>query len=141
MLLLVIINSLIFIFISAIHVYWVMGGQWALAAVIPSQPSGKPMFRPGAGATIVVALGLLTFALLTLSNLGTFDAWVSPQIITIGNWFITSVFLLRAIGDFKYVGFSKKITGTLFAQSDTKIYSPLCATIGLISLTINLLPH
>ena len=39
---------------------------------------------------------------------------------------IAGVFLVRAIGDFRYVGFFKKIKGTIFANLDTKFYTPLC---------------
>lgn len=44
------------------------------------------------------------------------------------------VFLLRAIGKGKYVGFFKKIKHTRFAKQDTAFYSPLCVWISLIFL-------
>lgn len=138
MLLLVIVNSLIFTFISGVHIYWAGGGKWASAAVLPTKSDGTLMLNPGLMSTLVVAGGLLIFALLTLGNLGIWDAWLSHKIIILGNWFIMGIFLLRAIGDFNYVGFFKQTKGTPFAQNDTKIYSPLCATIGAISLIINL---
>jgi hypothetical protein len=39
--------------------------------------------------------------------------------------------LARAVGDFKYVGFSKRVRGTPFARLDTWIYSPLCLLLAL----------
>jgi hypothetical protein len=32
----------------------------------------------------------------------------------------------RAVGEFKYVGFFKRVRGSRFATLDTWIYSPLC---------------
>ena len=138
MLLLVLINFLIFSFISGLHIYWAMGGKWASDAVLPTKPNGTLMLKPGLMPTLVVAGGLLVFALLTLGNLGVLDAWLSRKVIVIGNWFMMGIFWLRAIGDFNYVGFLKQTKGTPFAQNDTKIYSPLCVVIGVISLIINL---
>ena len=34
--------------------------------------------------------------------------------------------LARAIGEFKYVGFFKKVRGSKFARMDTLLYSPVC---------------
>ena len=34
--------------------------------------------------------------------------------------------LARAIGEFKYVGFFKRVRGSRFAQLDSLLYSPLC---------------
>ena len=34
--------------------------------------------------------------------------------------------LVRAIGDFGYVGFFKRKGGNPFARLDTRVYSPLC---------------
>ena len=55
-----------------------------------------------------------------------------------GLWIIASVFILRAIGEFNYVGFLKKIKHTKFGQNDTKLYSPLCLTIGILIIIIAL---
>ena len=34
--------------------------------------------------------------------------------------------LARAVGEFKYVGFFKRVRGSRFARLDTLLYSPLC---------------
>ncbi len=41
------------------------------------------------------------------------------------------IFAVRAIGDFRYVGFFKHIRGSRFARMDTLCYSPLCAALSL----------
>ena len=49
-------------------------------------------------------------------------------------YFLIAVFFLRALGDFKYIGFFKKIRNTSFAKSDTWFFSPLCLLISLLIL-------
>jgi hypothetical protein len=41
------------------------------------------------------------------------------------------LFLARAIGDFRLVGFFKRLRGTRFASLDTRYYSPLCLGLAL----------
>jgi hypothetical protein len=38
--------------------------------------------------------------------------------------------LLRAVGEFRYVGLFKRVRGTKFAVLDTFVYSPLCLLLG-----------
>jgi hypothetical protein len=47
-----------------------------------------------------------------------------------------AVFGLRAIGDFRYLGFFKRVTGTRFARADTLIYSPLCAGLAAMAAVV-----
>lgn len=132
------INTIIFLFLSLLHIYWAMGGKWAAKGVFPQNPDNEQSmnFMPGAVITLVVAAGLFVFALITLGNIGLFGSWLPPHYFTIGLWIIAGIFLLRTIGDFKYVGFSKKVKGTFFAQKDSKIYSPLTLGITVVSLII-----
>jgi len=49
------------------------------------------------------------------------------------SWFtraLALVLLLRAIGDFRLVGFFKRIRGSRFARLDTVLYSPLCLALS-----------
>lgn len=135
---LIILNTIIFTFLSGLHVYWAFGGRWAFNGVFPENPAGeKPLnIKPSKLTTLIVSLGLLLFALITLGKTGVFDAWVKPQHFSTGIEVIATIFLLRTIGDFKYVGLTKKIKGTLFAQKDNRIYTPLTLGITLVSLAI-----
>ena len=36
----------------------------------------------------------------------------------------------RAVGEFKYVGFFKRVRGSKFARLDTLVYSPLCVALA-----------
>ena len=57
-----------------------------------------------------------------------------------GLYVVASIFLIRAIGDFNYVGFFKKVTTTEFAINDTKYFSPLCLFLGVVGLLIEVFP-
>jgi Protein of unknown function (DUF3995) len=142
MILLALLNSLIFFLLGSIHIYWAVGGQWGLNAALPQlSDTGKAVFNPGRVACIVVALGLWAFAALFLViNLET-SAFLPVHTIKWGTISVGIVFLLRAIGDFKYVGFTKTVKATYFAQMDTRWFSPLCLYLGLASLGIGYLAN
>lgn len=133
---LVILNVLIFLFLSVLHIYWAAGGTRYSKAVIPQIPGGRKTFNPSSFITLLVAAGLLLFAMITAGNLGLFDAIISTLWIRYGTYAIGAIFLLRAIGDFKYVGVFKKVQRTGFARNDTKICTPLCVIIVTISFLI-----
>jgi hypothetical protein len=66
--------------------------------------------------------------------LGLFGAWregVPIQLYAWGTWTLAALFLLRGIGDFRLVGFFKRVRGTRFARRDTRLYSPLCLALAL----------
>src|SRR5882724_12672701 len=46
------------VLLSAVHVYWALGGQLGKGAVLPER-NGQPVCQPGAAATVVVAIALL----------------------------------------------------------------------------------
>lgn len=121
---------------SGIHFYWLFGGKWALTKVIPTSENDGTFRPPPALATLLVALVLMSFGLIYLvrSRLVTFELFYQP--IQYLLWIIPSVFLLRAIGEFKYVGFFKSIKATEFAKSDTLYFSPLCLLISIIGFIL-----
>ena len=134
---LILVNFSIFILISALHFYWAFGGAWASRAVLPERTDGTKLFIPGKFATILVASGLLLFALIMLVNLR--SAWqeiIGTHGIELATWLIIIVFATRAMGDFKYIGFSKRIKYTVFARYDSYLYSPLCLFITVVTLLI-----
>ncbi|NOT76332.1 MAG: DUF3995 domain-containing protein [Cyclobacteriaceae bacterium] len=140
---LVFLNVSIFLFLSGLHFYWAFGGTWGELTSLPSKPDGTLFFKPGIVSTLVVAFGLLFFATVTFMNLGWIDLHTTNEISAIAQRFVKIVtmiigfiFLLRAVGNFSYVGFFKKIKGTPFGINDSKYYSPLCLFIGTASFLI-----
>lgn len=130
---------LVFVVLSAFHFYWFKGGRWGTDYVFPTKDKESkappiPMF-----ATLIVGLGLALMGVLYLAKGGMVGIpmpyWIEKYIY----WFIPAIFILRGIGEFKYVGIFKKIKDTKFAQADTKIFVPLCFFIGVLGLIIQII--
>ena len=132
-------NTIVFVLISLLHFYWAMGGRYGSMTVLPSKPDGKLLFKPGLFSTLVVAIGLLVFAFITLGNLSIFDQWIDIRYVQYGTRIIALIFIARAIGDFRFIGFTKKIKDTTFARNDTRIYSPMSLTLGVMSFIITVI--
>lgn len=123
-------NTLILLAISGIHFFWAFGGRWWADAAIPTSQDGKKTLSPDIFATLVVAFGILAMALLHLEKVQTLGLPIPVWINAYGLKIIAIIFLVRAIGEFKYVGFFKKVKATNFADLDTKYYSPLCLVLS-----------
>jgi hypothetical protein len=133
-----IILFLIFLSLSSIHFYWGLGGRWGSKAVIPVKDNNAKLMMPGPLSTFIVAFGLLGFGLFILIKSELINLNLPLWLEKSGLWVIAGIFILRAIGEFKYVGFFKKIKQTKFGQNDTKYYSPLCLLIGILTIFIEL---
>jgi hypothetical protein len=95
--------------------------------------------NPGKGATIIVAVGLMVLALITIGSQGWLDKYVKRALFSYGTLIIAIIFLVRAIGDFKFIGFFKTVKWTRFGMNDTNFFSPLCLLISLLSVLIFIL--
>lgn len=121
----------LFILLAFLHVYWAIGGRWGSDKVIP-RVDDQPLFTPGPAITLLVALGLFGIAILTYilgfygggSLFGNYIIYVA--------WLLVFIFSLRAIGDFKLIGFFKKNNDSVFAKYDSRYYSPLCLALAFI---------
>ncbi|MFC5401314.1 DUF3995 domain-containing protein [Cohnella soli] len=125
--------------LSGIHFYWMAGGKLGVFSAIPSRGSELVFYPSNVGTGIVAgALALAGWFVLELGE--AVERTLFPDwLLMYGGWVLAFVFIIRTIGDFRWVGFFKKHKGTLFAQRDTMLYSPLCLLIGgcLIFLTNN----
>ncbi|MEO0330143.1 MAG: DUF3995 domain-containing protein [Bacteroidota bacterium] len=134
-----VILCLIFLALAFLHFSWALGSQWGLSSTLPTNEKGERVLNPGAVDCMVVGLGLTAFALFYLLRTGIVEMSLSEWIFTYGGWLIPLIFILRAIGDFKYVGLLKKIRQTEFGKRDTQFYSPLCLMIGTSGVVVQLL--
>ena len=129
----------IFFILGGFHIYWLFGGKWGVDQVIPRRADQEEFIPIPKFATLIVALGLFVLGMIYLAK-SELDIISLPEwATTYGGWIIPSIFLLRAIGDFNYVGVFKKIKNTKFARADSKIFVPLCFCIGLIGFLIQLM--
>lgn len=131
-------NTFILGSIATIHFYWLVGGKWGIANALPASQSGQTVLKPRMIETLVVAIGLTFMAFLHLANTGLTAISLPDWLNTYGLRAIAFIFLIRAIGEFRYLGFFKKIKNTKFAQLDTWFYSPLCLLLSLNSLITSL---
>ena len=128
-----------FSILGGFHFYWLFGGVWGLEKVIPTKEKELNTLSIPKVATLLVALVLVSFGLIYLLKAGLLIVQIPNWVTSYGYWLIPSFFIIRAIGDFNYVGFFKKIKHTEFAKADTKLFAPLCLGIGLAGLLIQFL--
>jgi hypothetical protein len=105
-----------------LHVRWAAGGgQRLLAAVVPTGAGGRPLIAPPWWVSLGVAVALLfASAAIVARTLG----WAVPG-VGVALVIVTIVFALRAVGDGRHVGFSKKDRSSMFARLDDRVYTPL----------------
>lgn len=130
--------TLLFIFsiLAGIHFSWALGSTWGILAALPTTEAGELLIQPTFIDSAVVGAGLLTFGIYYLFQTSWVKQSLPQKINSILGWGIPSIFLLRAIGDFKYVGIFKPPMETTFATADFYFYSPLCLLIALLGFLI-----
>lgn len=137
--LIAILLATILLLLSGLHVFWAFGGRWGISAVIPTvEQGGQRLFTPPPLATLAVAMALLVASLLVLLQADLLTIMLPGWIPRLGVWFLAIVFALRAIGDFRYVGFFKRVRNTTFASMDTQFYTPLCVVLAVLAGLIGL---
>ena len=117
-------------FLSLLHAYWALGGRWGSAYTVPVV-RGQRAFNPSASATWVVC-GLLAIAVVLVIGRAVSTGPLT-RVFSAGVWGLSLVFMLRAIGNWSTFGLFKTVTGTLFSQWDTWLYSPLCLLLSLLA--------
>jgi len=128
----------IFAVLGAIHVYWALGGRRGAAVSFPDAwragPAHAPArrLRPTPLATLAVALALFAAAGVLLGRAAAL-AFLPGWVYRAGTWALALLFLARAMGDFRTVGFFKTRRGSPFATWDTRLFSPLCLGIAALA--------
>ena len=121
--------------LAAIHLYWAAGGRLARAAAVPHL-GARPMITPGPLACVAVAALLLAAALLLLGRSGALSLPGPDWLAVAGTWTVGVVFVLRSIGDFRFFGLFRHVTGTAFARNDALFYTPLCILVAIGTLCV-----
>lgn len=134
--LILIILSTIFLFLSLFHFLWGFGLNLGMENTLPTNEDGKRVLNPKKNDCYIVGIGLLAMASFYFLMLGMFEINLKNWVFSIGQWVIPSIFIVRAIGDFKYVGFSKRIKSTNFSKWASKLYTPLCLFIGVLGYLV-----
>ena len=122
----------LFVLLSAFHVVGAFG-LWRSLAVIPTVP-GETAHYPASLSWLGVA-ALLALAALVVLVRGDLLLTSAPRFLsTLACLGLGGVFILRSIGEFRFFGFFRSVTGTSFAFWDTWLYTPLCLVIGVSAL-------
>lgn len=126
----------IFFCLSAIHIYWGAGGKRFADRAAPTKDNGQKVLNPKPVHCFVVAAGLLGCGLFILITSKVIAVELPKWLTKNGVWALSILFILRAIGEFNYTGFLKKVKSTAFGKADTKYYSPLCLLIGILLMIL-----
>lgn len=128
--------TIIFITLGLIHFNWVFGGTFGFAESLPTKESGERVLNPKKMDSAIVGIGLTAFGIFYFLQTGFVEYELPTWVMTYGGWIIPAIFLLRAIGEFKYVGFFKSVKTTTFGRLDTKLFTPLCLLITILGILI-----
>jgi hypothetical protein len=122
--------SLVFVALALWHFRMALRPTAAKSATVPSV-GGKPLFVPSVGATVAVGLVLLLFACLMAATAGLVEIGIPARVLSWSSYALAAGLLARAVGEFKYVGFFKRVRDSQFAKLDTLFYSPLCLLLAV----------
>lgn len=122
----------IFAVLGLLRAYWALGGRRGLQYVLPTQGNIR-LLNPSPAMAWVVTLAFFSALATTLGRMNVWGRQLPQGLFRWGLRTISLVFLLRAIGDFRMVGYWKTITETPFARWDTRLFSPLCIVIAALA--------
>ena len=120
----------VFALLSLFHIYWAAGGRFGSVSGVPTV-NGARVFNPSTAGTLAVAAALFCAMLVILGQINLLGKVIPQWIFRWATLFIGVLFFLRAIGEFRLVGFFKQIRDTPFAFWDTWLFSPLCLLIAV----------
>ena len=127
-------NLSAFVTLSIMYLFWFLGGKTGLKYAFPNNSKHKrKAHRPSKLVLLLFTLLFLTMALLCIAQTDIFNRIFNHETIIWGNRITGIIFLARALGSFKYVGFTKTFRGSEFAKLDTYVISPLCLAVALCS--------
>jgi hypothetical protein len=129
----------IFAALAVWHFYMALVPSSGARGAVPSV-EGKPLFAPTRRATAAIGVVLLLFGALVLATAGVISLRVPHIALSWLSYGLALGLLGRAVGEFRYVGFFKRVHGTKFARLDTLVYSPLCLVLA-IGVTLVALQH
>lgn len=128
-------TALCLLLLAALQAYWGLGGGFGLAYVLP--PTGDalpPTQAPQVYLCLAFLLTLTAHAVLHRGGLmaGWFPEWFYGSATRVA----AAVLGLRAVGDFRAVGWFKTIHQGAFATLDTYLYAPL--SFGLAAAVLHI---
>lgn len=123
---------LVLVALALWHVYMAFLPTGRESAAVPSV-DGKPLFIPSRRATLGVGAALLFFAVLVAATAGLVGIGLSPVVLSWASYALALGLLARAVGEFRCVGFFKRVRGSRFARLDSLVYSPLAIAVAWVA--------
>lgn len=123
-------TALVIVVLALWHVDMALRRDARVGGALPTI-GGKPLFVPTRAATLAVAVILFLFAALVLAIAGIVGVGLPHALLSWLGYALAIGLLGRAVGEFKYVGFFKRVRDSRFATLDTWFYSPLCLLLAI----------
>lgn len=120
--------------IASIHIYWLMGGNWPgtdRRDLIDRVVGRGDQYPSPAINTVVIAVFLL-MAVLPWVQIGSLPSPLDEKVTRGVTYFFAAVFLLR--GSVGYLPQVQIRATAKFNTLNTRIYSPLCLSLGIAEL-------
>jgi hypothetical protein len=127
---LAIVVAAVFVVLALWHFYMAVAPSNGRTGAVPTT-EGQPLFVPSVKATLAVGAVLLLFALLVAGTAGLVTFGLPGWVLRWLSYGLALGLLARAVGEFRYVGFFKRVVGSRFATLDTFVYSPLCLALAM----------
>jgi len=132
-------NGNILTIFAIMHLFLMTASKKTLPYFIPSKSKFQEKdLKPNKAILFLKAilLGLLTWFCF-IQVVADYN-FMTEELLIWGNRFISVIFFFRAIGDFKYTGFTKNYKESDYAELDTYIFSPLCLILSMSALMVSL---
>jgi hypothetical protein len=137
----ILINANILTAIGILHIYWLLGGKNSIEYFFPANsPFRKKHIKPKKTKLLFTSLALFIMAFFFIEQMAGFTNLFNADAFKWGNKIIAVIFVLRAFGNFTYVGFTKSFKKGTYAKLDTYLYSPICLGIATLAYLLSLTP-
>lgn len=128
----ILLNTNLLAVFTIMHFYWLFGGTNSVEYFIsPNHIHGRKKIRLKKPRLLVRSIALAIMTWFCFQQIVNFDGFFTHDHIVWGNRVIAVIFLVRAFGNFTYIGFTKTIRKSTFANIDTYLISPLCLIIAI----------
>jgi len=137
----ILINANILTAIGILHIYWLLGGRNSIEYFFAANsPFRKKNIKPKKLKLIITSIALFIMAFFFIEQMAGFTKIFNADAFKWGNKIIAVIFVLRAFGNFTYLGFTKSFKKGTFAKLDTYLYSPVCLMIAVLAYLLSLTP-
>ncbi len=127
-------------FAAVFHLHWAFGGRRGFGVSLPQRPGGEPvlshllpLWRP---AAFGVAVALVVLGSLIVAKSLPYRHGIPLDLLNYALGATSAAFVGRALIPNRFVGFFKSLRTTRWARYDTRLYSPLFLTLGLLLVVL-----